>query len=214
MTAHPGLDRLVEVMRALRAGCPWDARQTHRSLVHYLVEETLEVVEAIEDGSDEALREELGDLLLQVVFHAEIAAEEGRFDIDAVASGIADKLVARHPYVFSDSAVPEDLMGSWEQRKRAEKGRSSALDGIPNRMSALARANKVVARARYHGLDVDALLVDRPDDVGARLLGIVAQAQADEVDPDQALRDAVRALEAAIAAAEAKPHPGVATASD
>ena len=214
MTAHPGLDRLVEVMRALRAGCPWDARQTHRSLVHYLVEETLEVVEAIEDGSDEALREELGDLLLQVVFHAEIAAEEGRFDIDAVVSGIADKLVARHPYVFSDSAVPEDLMGSWEQRKRAEKGRSSALDGIPNRMSALARANKVVARARYHGLDVDALLVDRPDDVGARLLGIVAQAQADEVDPDQALRDAVRALEAAIAAAEAKPHPGVATASD
>lgn len=171
MTAHPGLDRLVEVMRALRAGCPWDARQTHRSLVHYLVEETLEVVEAIEDGSDEALREELGDLLLQVVFHAEIAAEEGRFDIDAVASGIADKLVARHPYVFSDSAVPEDLMGSWEQRKRAEKGRSSALDGIPNRMSALARANKVVARARYHGLDVDALLVDRPDDVGRACWG-------------------------------------------
>lgn len=203
MGAHPGLDRLVEVMHALRAGCPWDARQTHRSLVHYLVEETLEVVEAIETGSDEHLREELGDLLLQVVFHAEIAAETGRFDIDDVAAGIAGKLVARHPYVFAAGDVPDDLMGSWEQRKRAEKGRTSALEGIPARMSALTRAHKVIARARYHGLDVDPLLPAAPDDVGTALLTLVARAHADEVDPDQALRDAVRSLEAAIARTEA-----------
>ena len=108
------LERLVGVMHALREGCPWDARQTHRSLVHYLVEETLEVVEAVEEGDDAQLVEELGDLLLQVVFHAEIAAQEGRFTIEDVARGISDKLIARHPYVFADADVPADLMGSWE----------------------------------------------------------------------------------------------------
>ena len=142
------LERLGEVMHALRHGCPWDAEQTHRSLVRYLVEESAEVVEAIESGADDHLCEELGDLLLQVFFHAEIAAEEGRFTIEDVARGIADKLVARHPYVFADSPVPDDVLASWEQRKRAEKGRSSALDGIPVTLPALARAGRVVARAR------------------------------------------------------------------
>ncbi|MCB0922897.1 MAG: MazG family protein, partial [Actinobacteria bacterium] len=135
-------------MHRLRSGCPWDAGQTHASLVRYLVEETLEVVEAIEAGDDDHLAEELGDLLLQVVFHAEIAAETGRFDIEDVARRIADKLVARHPYVFSDAEVPEDLVGSWERAKAAEKARSSALEGIPERLSALTRAHKVIVRAR------------------------------------------------------------------
>jgi len=158
---HPELLRLVEVMHALRSGCPWDAEQTHVSLVTYLVEETAEVVEAIETGDDADLVEELGDLLLQVVFHAEIAAEQGRFTLEDVARGIADKLVARHPYVFTDAAVPDDLMGAWERRKRAEKGRGSALDGIPAALAPLARATKGVARARSHGVPLSV-----PEDAG------------------------------------------------
>ncbi len=117
MSTQPELDRLVAVMHRLRTGCPWDAEQTHTSLVRYLVEETLEVVEAIEAGDDAELTEELGDLLLQVVFHAEIASETGRFDIEGVARRISDKLVARHPYVFTDADVPTDLVGSWERAK-------------------------------------------------------------------------------------------------
>lgn len=213
--AHPGLTRLVEVMHALRAGCPWDAEQTHLSLVSYLIEETAEVVEAIESGDDAHLAEELGDLLLQVVFHAEIAAEQGRFTVDDVAERIADKLVHRHPYVFTDAGIPNDLMASWEQRKRAEKGRTSALDGIPAPLDTLARATKVVSRSRHHGVGVD--LPDEPldaDAAGAGLLALVARAQASGVDADQALRAAVRHLEADVYHAEAAagepgdPAPG------
>lgn len=196
-----GVDRLVTVMTALRRGCPWDAEQTHLSLVHYLIEETLEVVEAIETGSDSDLIEELGDLLLQVVFHSEIAREEDRFDLALVADRIADKLIARHPYVFAEAAVPEDLLGSWERRKKAEKGRASSLDGIPARMSVLARANKVIGRARMHGLDLADLLPDG-DDLGARIVRLVAEAQAAGVDADQATRETLRRLEARIAEAE------------
>lgn len=127
-------------MHELRARCPWDAEQTHRSLVTYLVEETAEVVEAIEDPDhDDHLVEELGDLLLQVLFHSEIAAEEGRFDIDDVARGIADKLIARHPYVFGDGEVPDDLNASWEQNKQREKGRRSPIEGIPRPLDTPAR---------------------------------------------------------------------------
>lgn len=201
---HPGLERLAGVMHAIRRGCPWDAQQTHASLVTYLVEETAEVVEAIETGSGDAhLAEELGDLLLQVFFHAEIAAEAGRFTLDEVASGIADKLVARHPYVFTDAAVPDDLNASWERRKRDEKGRSSALDGLPP-LATLARAGKVVSRARHHGVRIE--LPDAPvtaGQVGDGVLALVARAQASGVDADQAVRVAVRALEDAVRAAEA-----------
>lgn len=194
------LQRLVEVMHRLRRECPWDAEQTHESLVGYLVEETLEVVEAIEDGSDAALVEELGDLLLQVVFHAEIAAQQGRFTIDDVARGIADKLIARHPYVFADADVPDDLLVSWEQRKRAEKGRTSALDGIPDRMSALTRAGKVLARAGSHGVPVstDASAAD----IGERMLALVVEANDQGIDAEQATRAAVRRLEQRIVQAE------------
>ena len=187
-------------MHRLRRECPWDAEQTHESLVGYLVEETLEVVEAIEDGSDAALVEELGDLLLQVVFHAEIAAQQGRFTIDDVARGIADKLIARHPYVFADADVPDDLLASWEQRKRAEKGRTSALDGIPDRMSALTRAGKVLARAGSHGVPVstDASAAD----IGERMLALVVEANDQGIDAEQATRAAVRRLEQRIVQAE------------
>ncbi len=201
--AESELARLGDVLHALRRGCPWDAEQTHRSLVRHLVEESAEVVEAIESGTDDDLREELGDLLLQVYFHAEIAGEEGRFTIEDVARGIADKLVARHPYVFADAPVPADVLASWEQRKKAEKGRTSALDGIPPTLPALARAGRVVARARAHGVPLD--LPDEPLDAagaGAALLGIVARATGSGVDAEQALRAAVRDVEDTVRATE------------
>ncbi len=196
---HPELTRLAEVMHRLRTGCPWDAEQTHASLVHYLVEETLEVVEAIEAGDEDDLVEELGDLLLQIFFHAEIASETGRFDVEAVAARIADKLIARHPYVFTDVAVPDDLNASWERAKAVEKGRASVLDGIPQRLSALARAQKVLSRAASHGVVVD--LVGVPSEVsdagglGDALLALVARAAELGLDPEQAARAAVRRLE-------------------
>ena len=203
---QPELSRLVAVMHRLRTGCPWDAEQTHSSLVRYLVEETLEVVEAIEAGSDEQLVEELGDLLLQVVFHAEIAAEAGRVDIEDVAGRIADKLIARHPYVFADADVPADLVSSWERAKAVEKGRDSALDGIPHRMSALTRAHKVITRARSHGLSADALGVQASDvpaaELGAELLALAGRAEALGIDPEQAARAALRELEDRVRAAE------------
>ncbi len=201
---HPELDRLIAVMHTLRRHCPWDAEQTHLSLVPYLVEETLEVVEAVEDGTDAVLVEELGDLLLQVAFHAEIADQEGRFDIEDVARGISDKLVARHPHVFASEPVPDDLLATWEQRKRAEKGRTSALDGIPGRMSALTRAAKVIARSERHGVAVplDAGTPDAADDLGARILALVAEAHERGVDAEQATRAAVRDLERRIVALE------------
>lgn len=196
-------------MHRLRAECPWDAEQTHRSLVHYLVEETCEVVDAIEAGDDTDLVEELGDLLLQVVFHSEIAAEDGRFSLEDVAGGIADKLVRRHPYVFTDGVptseheVPADLDATWEQRKKAEKGRKSSLEGIPETLSAAARASKVISRARSAGVPLD-LPTDpiTADETGREMLALVSRARASGVDPEQATRDALRDLESQIQAAE------------
>lgn len=195
------LRRLVSVMHQLRTGCPWDASQTHTSLLHYLVEETAEVVDAVETGTDDDLREELGDLLLQVAFHCEIASERDAFAIDDVARGICDKLVARHPHVFGDEEVPDDMNAVWEQRKKAEKQRASSLDGIPASLPVLARANKVVSRARSHRVPLD-LPTDAVDEigVGADLLAVVSRAQASGVDPEHALRVALRDLEASIRA--------------
>ena len=201
----PEVERLAAVMARLRSGCPWDAEQTHRSLVQYLVEETAETIEAIETGDHDLLREELGDLLLQVVFHAEIAAERpDGFGLEDVARGIADKLIARHPYVFAAGEVPSDLNYSWEQRKAVEKGRRSVLDGIPEQLSALARANKIISRVRSRRVEVD--LADEPvtaEQVGAEILALAARAEAVGIDPDQAVRDAVRGLERQVVAAEA-----------
>lgn len=184
-------------MEQLRTSCPWDAEQTHQSLLNHLIEEACEVVDAVEDGTDEDLREELGDVLLQVYFHSRIAEEEGRFSIDDVARGIADKLVRRHPHVFSDEPVPEDMWANWEQRKAQEKGRKSALDGIAQSMSAIARAHKVISRSRSHGVAI--ALPEEPigeDEVGEQIIALVARAQASGIDADAAARKALRRLEA------------------
>jgi len=200
----PELERLVSVMARLRQECPWDAQQTHRSLVQYLIEETAETVEAIELADQDHLREELGDLLLQVIFHAEIASEQARgFTVEEIARGIADKLISRHPYVFATAEVPVDLHYTWEQRKAAEKGRTSALQGIPEQLSALARANKIIGKARSRRVEL--MLPDGPttaEEVGAQILTLAARAQASGIDPEQALRDAVRVLEAQVRHAE------------
>ncbi|GAA4896207.1 hypothetical protein GCM10025789_12380 [Tessaracoccus lubricantis] len=197
------LERLRQVMAELRVKCPWDAEQTHRSLLNHLIEEACEVVDAVEAGSDTELVEELGDLLLQVYFHARIAEDEGRFTLDDVARGISDKLVRRHPHVFGDEDVPQDMWQNWEERKRAEKGRTSALEGIAESLSVIGRAHKVVSRTRSHAVAVD--LPAEPVDeatVGREILSLVARAQANGIDADAAARQALRALEEQIRAAE------------
>lgn len=214
----PQTRRLVTVMDRLRTQCPWDAQQTHLSLVPYLVEETCEVVEAIETGTPTDLREELGDLLLQVVFHARLAAERtDGFDLEAVAAGIADKLIGRHPHVFAPAGgtgrpdeVPTDLHGTWERRKALEKGRTSVLDGIPEQLSALSRAAKILARARSRRvplapgrapIDPAAEPVGE-DELGEAILALVAQASVAGIDAEQATRAAVRRLERRVRDAE------------
>ena len=195
------LRRLLAVMHALRAGCPWDREQTHVSLLHYLVEETAEVVDAVETGTDDDLREELGDLMLQIAFHSEIASERDAFDIDDVARGISEKLIARHPHVFAGQEAPADLNVVWEQRKKVEKKRDSSLDGIPVSLPVLARANKVIMRARSHDVPLD--LPTEPIDeaaVGTELLALASRAQASGIDPEHALRAALRDLESSIRA--------------
>jgi XTP/dITP diphosphohydrolase len=188
---------LVEVMDRLRAECPWDRQQTHRSLATYLLEETYEVLEALDTGDRDHLREELGDLLLQVYFHARIASEdEDGFDIDDVAGGIADKLVYRHPHVFAglEVADADEVDRNWDRLKAAEKQRASVLEGIPAALPALAYADKVVGRLAKAGALDDEPAVAEPADVGERLLGLVLEARVLGVDPEQALRDAVREL--------------------
>jgi len=197
-----GLLRLVALMARLRRDCPWDAQQTHKSLVKHLIEETAETVDAIEAGTDADLVEELGDVLLQVMFHAEIAREQGRFNIDDVANTVTEKLIARHPYVFEDAALPTDMMATWEGAKREQKHRDSALDGIADALPTLARAAKVATRLRdTHTDEALGMLGDVAEDdaasdvVGRQLLTLISRAVQDGIDPDQALRDATRAWE-------------------
>lgn len=215
------LDDLVAVMARLRGpgGCPWDAEQTHASLVPYVVEEAHELAEAVETGDDAHLREELGDVLLQVVFHADIARAEGRFDVDDVARTLIEKLRRRHPHVFDDLAVDgvADVVANWDAIKRAEKPeRSSALDGIPVTLPALARAEKTMSRARRAGLALPQAPADagpadgRPADgapadeqaLGAALLALVQSASEQGLDAERALRTATRALEHELRAQE------------
>lgn len=194
--------RLVAVMDRLRSpgGCPWDREQTHASLATYLLEETYETLEAIDSGDDAHLREELGDLLLQVVFHARIAQERAHepWTIDDVADGITQKLVRRHPHVFADAHAPTaaDVEASWEALKAAEKRRESVLDGVPVALPALSLATKVLGRADHGGA---APTVPPPpasptdeESFGDTLLDLVQRARAEHVDPEQALRTAVR----------------------
>jgi XTP/dITP diphosphohydrolase len=200
------LDRAVEVMDRLRSpgGCPWDAAQTAESLTRYLLEETYEAIEAIETDDATLLREELGDLLLQVLFHARIAQERaaGAFGIDEVAGDLVDKLVRRHPHVFAgaDNGTAEQLNEAWEKQKVTEKGRTSAVDGVPLAQPALALTAKLITRARRAGLEVDPAPTD---EIGARLFAVVEDAVTAGVDPETALRRTARAYRAAILAAEA-----------
>ena len=153
----PPIRQLLELMAALRApdGCPWDREQDHKTLRWHAVEEVYELLDAIENDDDHEMAEELGDLLLQVVFHAQLARERGAFDFDALTQRLVDKLVRRHPHVFGDVKVKDvdQVWANWEQIKRAEKAgskheRKSALDGIPARLPALMRAQKLVKKAR------------------------------------------------------------------
>jgi XTP/dITP diphosphohydrolase len=200
------LERAVEVMDRLRSpgGCPWDAAQDHRSLAKYLLEETYETLEAIETDDMALLREELGDLLLQVLFHARLAEElpaAQRFGIDDVAGDLVAKLVHRHPHVFADVPVADaaEVNENWERLKAAEKGRDSAVDGVPMGQPALALAAKLVSRAGRAGLDVEA----SANDIGDRLLAVVREAVAAGVDPESALRESARAYRDALVEAEA-----------
>lgn len=197
--ADPTADRLAElteVMRRLRRECAWKREQTHRSLVRYLLEETHETVEAVETGDPDHLREELGDLLLQVWFHAVVAEEAGDFTMADVAEGIIDKLRRRNPHVFGegtqDAAGPVDaatINEVWESIKAGEKQRASVTDGLPGSLPALLYADKVVDRLSREGSPVDA---DPDGDLGERLLALVVEARAAGVDPEQTLRDACR----------------------
>ncbi|MBS43856.1 MAG: hypothetical protein CMH83_11985 [Nocardioides sp.] len=185
-------------MRRLRRECPWKRGQTHRTLVRYLLEEAHETVEAIETGAPDDLREELGDLLLQVYFHAVVAEEAGDFTLDDVARGITEKMVRRNPHVFGPDAgadAPSDAEAVnelWESVKAAEKQRDDVTEGIAPALPALLYADKVLDRlGRAAGAPV---VPPGGDGVGDRLLALVAEARADGVDPEQELRDAVRRL--------------------
>lgn len=212
------LRELVQVMDRLRSpgGCPWDARQTHQSLVEYLVEEAYETVEAIEAGDRDDLREELGDLLLQVVFHSRIAQEdpEDPWDIDDVADGIVRKLVRRHPHVFADASADtaEEVEARWHELKAAEKGRASVTDGIPASLPALVLAAKLLARSEGVAAEVPgaqsgmAVVADlqTQEDLGELLLAITAAARSRGWDAEEALRSAARVHRERIRQAESR----------
>jgi XTP/dITP diphosphohydrolase len=197
---------LVAVMDRLRSpgGCPWDARQTHASLVEYLIEEAYEVVEAIESGDREALREELGDLLLQVVFHSRIASEDpdDAWNIDDVADGIVAKLVRRHPHVFGSDSVDsaEHVEARWHELKAAEKGRASVTEGIPAALPGLMYAAKHLSRSASLDVEVPgteaagSVIAEMGDEAefGELLLGLVAQARERGWDAEAAVRAATR----------------------
>ena len=210
------LQRLVEVMDQLRSpgGCPWDAEQTHESLLKYLLEESYEFVDAVQSGNRIDMREELGDVLLQVYFHARIAQDDlnDPFTIEDVAQSIADKLIRRHPHVFSDGAAQStaEVIHNWEAIKRLEKGRTSALDGVAMSQPALALIEKLLYRASKFDVDVvvpEVVDLEKPADesaVGQALLTVIAWAHANGVDAESALRKEAMRLSQQIAAIEAR----------
>ncbi len=204
------LIRLREVMDKLRSpgGCPWDAEQDHASLLKYLLEESYEFIESVENNDRQAMQEELGDLLLQVYFHSRMAEEDATqpFNIEDVAKSVADKLIRRHPHVFAGASVnsSEDVLENWEKQKAAEKGRTSAIDGVPLAQPALPLATKVIYRLNKLNYD---LPISEPislpseinqDQFGQILLGLISQAVEKGLDPEAALRSATKTLIAQI----------------
>ncbi|PDQ34919.1 MAG: nucleoside triphosphate pyrophosphohydrolase [Candidatus Lumbricidophila eiseniae] len=211
---YPGLAELIDTVARLRrpGGCPWDAEQTHASLVQYLVEESWELIDAIETGSRDDLIEELGDVLYQVLFHADIAALDPHeaFTIDDVARYATRKMVSRHPHVFGnrEASTADDVVAFWDDLKASEKPqRTSVLDGIPLGMPALALAQKVLGKAAKVGLDVPsaaALPLATEGDLGRTLLALVARARTEGWDAERALRGAIRDVSSEIRAVETR----------
>jgi XTP/dITP diphosphohydrolase len=200
------LIRLREVMDKLRSpgGCPWDAEQDHASLLKYLLEESYEFIESVENNDRQAMQEELGDLLLQVYFHSRMAEEDDvqPFNIEDVAKSVTDKLIRRHPHVFAGASVDssQDVLENWEKQKAAEKGRTSAIDGVPLAQPALPLATKVIYRLNKLNYD---LPISKPislpneinqDQFGQILLGLISQAVEKGLDPEAALRSATKTL--------------------
>lgn len=211
----PGpLDDLVETVHILLAegGCPWNREQTHASLVPYLIEESAELVEAIEAGTAPDVEEELGDVLYQLLFHAELAARDGEgYDIRSVAAAANEKMRRRHPHVFGDDQARtiEQIEAMWQRVKAEEKAdRRSVLDGVPMALPALALADKVIGRAESIGLLGDrsagpgSIPLADEEELGALLLAVVASARAAGLDAEGALRSVVRGLAGEVREAE------------
>lgn len=212
-----GVAKLVAVMDTLRSpgGCPWDAEQTHASLLEYLLEESHELIAAVELGDRDDLREELGDVLLQVVFHARIAQEHpsDAFDLDQIAEKTAAKLISRHPHVFADSTADTaaDVEAIWHEQKKIEKSRASLLDGIPRSLPALMLATKMLKRTKQLDITSKQQLPNAVTEqittqlqLGELLFELVQIARVQKIDPEAALRAAIREYEAKVLAAEAK----------
>jgi len=207
------LQRLVEVMDRLRSpgGCPWDAEQTHQSLIKYLLEESYEFIDAIETEDREGMREELGDVLLQVYFHSRMAQDHPTdpFSIEDVARGIADKLISRHPHVFENLEVSgtEEIIDNWEAIKAKEKGRTSAIDGIAMSQPALPLVSKILYRAEKYAVDLELPTYASDEQasensVGQALAAVIGWAHANGIDPENALRAQARKMIAEILAKE------------
>ena len=206
------LQRLVEVMDRLRSpgGCPWDAEQTHESLIKYLLEESYEFIDAIETDDRAGMREELGDVLLQVYFHSRIAQDHPTdpFSIEDVAGAIADKLISRHPHVFENLEVSgtDEIIEIWEAIKAREKGRTSAIDGIAMAQPALPLVAKILYRAEKYNVDlhVDQYSSEKATEksVGEALASVIAWAHENGIDPENALRAQAREMIRQIQAAE------------
>ena len=202
------LDDLIATAHKLRApgGCPWDAEQTHESLLTYLIEETYELIDAVQSKDPEAIKEELGDVLYNVIFHSDIAEANGQFNIQDVAKYMEDKMKSRHPHVFGSEAEKEefaaktgdDVMKSWDKHKKKEKPeRESVLDGVPLGMPSLALANKVIGKAEKLGVlekGQSPLTIDTEEQLGTLLLTIVSAARVNGIDPEMALRKATTEL--------------------
>lgn len=210
---HPKLDELIGVLERLRApgGCAWDREQTHHSLVRYLIEETHELVDAIEHGTRDDLIEELGDVLYQVIFHADIAKHtpDENFTIEDVAAHMTAKMIGRHPHVFADTIAdtPDAVMANWETLKTQEKPhRTSTLDGVPERMPSLLLADKLIGKASSLGVPTatvpDASAPATEHELGDLLLTLVTSAKAQGLDAERALRARLRQLQSDIRTAE------------
>jgi tetrapyrrole methylase family protein/MazG family protein len=239
---NTGFDRAMGIMRRLRApdGCPWDAEQTHDSLKRYLIEECYEVVEAIDKHDDALLQEELGDLLLQPLFHAAIAEERGAFTIDDVLQTLADKLVRRHPHVFGDQEIrtSDEQVANWEKIKKEEKGveRKSALAGIPPQLPSLMKAQKITEKAARVGFDwehtdqvyakvleelheLEECMADRNQErmeaeLGDLLFAIVNLGRFLAVNPEEALRKTINRFETRFGHIETTLHARGVTLKD